>query len=181
MKKMRWMLAVMLGAMLALSACGSKKSETETTGAAGAPGVVMETTEEETNPENGLPLSKQPDPTAPVLASIVVYAPDENGKISGVMDAADELTEQNVLDLLVAHGTLAEGVKFVSLDKKDSAETAAVGPGASSDSTEKLQDGTLTLEGFAAGSGLDEETAKQAVIDTFKENYELANVELVLN
>ncbi len=180
MKKMRWLMAVALGLMLALSACGSDKKESA---AESTPeqGMVMETTEEETNPENGLPLSKQPDPTAPVLASIVVYVPEADGKLSGIMDAADELTEQNVLELMVSHGVLAEGVKFVSLDKSDSAETVAAGPGASSEDAEKIQNGTLTLEGFQAADGVDEELAKQAVIETFKENYKLGDVTLVLN
>ncbi len=179
MKKYIVLLVLSVMTALSVSACGGKKtSETEAAGPGDVEFVMPETTPEETNPENGLPLSKQPDPDAPVLASIVVYAPNESGKISGIMDAAEELSGESIVELLISHGTLAEGVSFVSMEESDSDETVAAGPGA--DASASVKNGTVTLSGFAAGSGLSEDEAKQAVIDTFRENYEFGSVELVL-
>ena len=188
MKKFILMLTI-AAVMMTAAACGSgNKNETkapetaasiaagETTGETAPDGTPM--TKEETNPDNGLPLSKQPDPNRPVLAQISIYAPDANGDMKQVMDTADSLTGENVVNLLISHGTLAEGTKFVSFDTKDSDSTEAAGPGGSSDAKSKT--GTLILSGFAAGNGIDEEKAKQAVIDTFTENFELDSLELVL-
>ncbi len=156
--------------LMLLSSCGENQEKEN------APSLP-ETTVEETNPENGYPLSKQPDPTAPVLENIIVYASDGKGGVEAQMDAADKLTEDNVLNLLIQYGTIGEGTVFVNMDIDDSEETAAAGPGGEGTA---IRHGILTLSDFSAGEGLTEETAKQAVIDTFRENYGLEDVELIL-
>lgn len=179
MRRFMIVLAMTMMTALCMNACGGKNAAGETQGsAAGEPTETSASMPEETNPENGLPLSKQPDATAPVLASVIVYAPEKDGSIRGQMEAAAELNGENVVALLVERGTLAEGARFVSMEEKDSDETAAAGPGA--DSSASVKNGTVTLSGFAPGTGLSEDTAKQAVIDTFRENFELGAVELRL-
>ncbi|MGN8818812.1 hypothetical protein ACTNEN_10920 [Oribacterium sp. HCP28S3_H8] len=178
MKKYLLMLLIATGVMMTAAACGGKSGASVETTAAGP--SAPESTAEETDPDNGMPLSKQPDPTAEVLASIVVYAPDDSGKVSEIMDAASELTEANVIDLLKQHGTIGDSTTFVSLDTEDTKETVAAGPGVSSTDSQTVKNGTLTLSGFTAGKGLDEATAKQAVIDTFAANFGLGSVKLVL-
>ena len=179
MRRFAIVLAMIMMTALSVSACGGENAAGNPQGsAAGEPMETSASVPEETNPENGLPLSKQPDATAPVLASIIVYAPEKDGSIKGQMEAAEELNGENVVALLVEKGTLEEGARFVSLEEKDSDETAAAGPGA--DSAASIKNGTVTLSGFAPGAGLGEDTAKQAVIDTFRENFELGAVELRL-
>lgn len=175
MKKLLILAALTMSLALTLAACGGKKESKAGEGAQGP--VAQETTVEETNPENGLPLSKQPDPNAPKLTTIIVYAPGEDGKMAALMDAAAELNGESVVNLLIAHGTLAEGVKFVSLEEHENGEAKVAGPGGQE--SEKV--GKLTLSSFAPASGVNEEAAKQAVMDTFCDNFELNQVELVLN
>lgn len=177
MKKFLAML-MLVTAVLAVVGCGSKtksndekasKVETAPDGS-----VITESTAEETNPENGLPLSKQPDPNAPVVDTVVVYAV-VNDQMSQVMDSVDELTEESLLDKLVELGTVGAGTRIVSFETEETGETHEAGPGAPEGSaTTSVKKGTLVLSGFSAGAGLDEETAKQAVADTFALNYELS-------
>ena len=178
MKKCFWMILLLTAALL--SACGGKEGGKRKAPDAAAMPSAAPSTPEETNPENGLPLSKQPDPTAPVLESIVIYAPDGQGKIIEKMEAAEKLTEEAIVKLLVEDGTLKEGAKFVSMEQTDSAETRMAGPGVKDSGGSKVKNATVTISGFAPGKGLDEETAKQAVSDSFRENYQLNEVELVL-
>ena len=96
------------------------------------------------------------------------------------MEAAEKLTEEAIVKLLVENGTLKEGAKFVSMEQTDSAETRMAGPGVTDSGGSKVKNATVTISGFAPGKGLDEETAKQAVSDSFRENYQLNEVELVL-
>ncbi len=175
MKKFIMMLMLAVTA-LAVVGCGSKTTkEDETSKVETAPdgSVVTESTAEETNPENGLPLSKQPDPTAPVVDTVVVYAV-VNGQMSQVMDSVDELTEQSLLDKLIELGTVGASTQLVSFETVDTGETHEAGPGAA-DATAavSVKNGTLVLSNFAAGEGLDEEASKKAVADTFALNFEL--------
>lgn len=167
MKKFIAILLLVCCAAMAVTACSGKKSDKETA-----------STEETL--ANGYPVSKQPDPNAPVLDSMVIYAP-QNGKMEAVMDAADKLTGEAVMEKLVEYGTVGTGTTFVSLDIQESAETEAAGPGAESGaSTEAVKTGVLTISGFTAGEGLSEEDARQAVINTYKENFELSDVTLTV-
>ena len=127
----------------------------------------------ETNAENGLPANRQPDATAPVVDTVMVYAM-VNGKMSQVMDSVEELNEQTLLDKLIELGTVAEGTTLVSFEKVDTGETVLAGPGApEGQDTMAVQDGVLTLSGFKPGEGLDEATAEKAVADTYAANFEL--------
>ena len=177
MKKFFAML-MLAATVFAVVGCGgkTKTGEDKTSSVETAPdgSVIAESTEEETNPENGLPLSKQPDPNAPVVDTVVVYAV-VNDKMSQVMDSVDELTEESLLDKLVELGTVGAGTKIVSFETEETGETHEAGPGApDGDATVSVKNGTLVLSDFSAGAGLDEETAKQAVADTFALNYELS-------
>ncbi|OON86435.1 hypothetical protein BXO88_07940 [Oribacterium sp. C9] len=173
---------IMLAAtVLAVVGCGSKsKNDRESAKTETAPdgSVVQETTMEETNPENGLPLSKQPDPNAPIYDTVVVYA-IVNQKMSQVMDSVDELTEQSLLDKLIELGTVGASTKLVSFETEETGETQEAGPGAEA-STIAIKKGTLVLSDFSAGEGLDEETAKQAVADTFTLNFELSGCDVTI-
>ncbi len=167
--------------MLAVAGCGSKaKNDKESAKTQTAPdgSIIQESTMEETNPENGLPLSKQPDPNAPVVDTVVVYA-IVNDKMSQVMDSVDELTEQSLLDKLIELGTVGTTTKLVSFEKEETGETQAAGPGADA-ATVSIKKGTLVLSDFSAGEGLDEETAKQAVADTFALNFELSGCDITI-
>lgn len=173
---------IMLAAtVLAVVGCGSKtkddkgsaKTETAPDGS-----VIEETTMEETNPENGLPLSKQPDPNAPVVDTVVVYAV-VNNKMSQVMDSVDELTDQSLLDKLIELGTVGASTKLVSFSTEETGETQAAGPGAEA-STVAIKKGILVLSDFSAGEGLDEETAKKAAADTFALNFELSGCDITI-
>ncbi len=171
MKKLMVMLVLAAAICMMAAGCGKKSSKSET-----APDGSVVTTaaeEAETNPENGLPLNRQPDATAPVVDTVMVYGM-VNGKMSQIMDSVDELTEQSLLDKLIELGTVGEGTTLVSFEKKDTGETALAGPGASDgENTVSVQDGVLTLSNFKPGDGLDEETAKKAVADTYAANFEL--------
>lgn len=173
---------IMLAAtMLAVVGCGSKskdnkdsaKTETAPDGS-----VIEETTMEETNPENGLPLSKQPDPNAPVVDTVVVYA-IVNDKMSQVMDSVDKLTDESLLDKLIELGTVGASTKLVSFETEETGETQVAGPGAEAETT-AIKKGVLVLSDFKPGDGLDEETAKKAVADTFALNFELSGCELTI-
>ena len=167
--------------MLAVAGCGSKaKNDKESAKTETAPdgSIIQETTMEETNPENGLPLSKQPDPNAPVVDTVVVYA-IVNNKMSQVMDSVDELTDQSLLDKLIELGTVGSKTKLVSFEKEETGETQVAGPGADT-STVSIKKGTLVLSDFSAGDGLDEETAKKAVADTFALNFELSDCDITI-
>ena len=187
---MKKFIAMLLLAITVLSVvgCGSSKSKSrndetakEKTGETAPDGSnVTESTEEETNPDNGLPLSKQPDPNAPVVDTVVVYA-IVNGSMSQVMDSVDELTEQALLDKLIELGTVGASTKLVSFETEETGETQPAGPGATADQqTLTIKKGKLVLSNFAAGENFDEETAKQAVADTFALNYELSECEVVI-
>lgn len=173
MKKITLMLFLLMLATALLSSCGEKKDDAVKDMPMSSAAAV-----EETNPENGLPLSKQPDPNAEVLASIVIYVKGQDDKLSERMEAADALTGENIIRLLIENGVLSEGTEFVSLEESDGTETVAAGPAGGSAGT--LKDGRLTLTGFSAGEGLSEELARQAVTETFVSNYELGKVELVV-
>lgn len=173
MKKLMAMLVLAATICIAAAGCGKKsesaKSETAPDGSA----VTTAAAEEETNPENGLPLNRQPDPDAPVVDTVMVYAMI-NGKMSQVMDSVDELSEQSLLDKLIELGTVGEGTTLVSFEKVDTGETELAGPGAADgESTVSVQNGELTLSNFKPGDGLDEATAKKAVADTYAANFEL--------
>ena len=187
MKKFIAMLLLAI-TVLSLIGCGSKsgskhddksvKEKTEETAPDGS--SVKESTEEETNPDNGLPLSKQPDPNAPVVDTVVVYA-IVNGSMSQVMDSVDELTEQALLDKLIELGTVGAGTKLVSFETEETGETQPAGPGATEgQQTMTIKKGKLVLSDFAAGENFDEETAKQAVADTYALNYELSECEVTI-
>ncbi|SFG12870.1 LptM family lipoprotein [Oribacterium sp. WCC10] len=175
MKKFIAMLMIAV-TVLAVVGCGSKSKEENESASetliAPDGSIVQETTQEETNPENGLPLSKQPDPNAPVVDTVVVYA-IVNGNMSQVMDSVDKLTEESLLDKLIELGTVGSSTKLVSFNTEETGETQEAGPG-SSDKTISIKNGVLVLSDFSAGKGLDEETAKKAVADTFTLNYELS-------
>ena len=184
MKKFLVML-LLATAVVTVAACG-KKSTSKANGAQdsgnGAPvsseTQTNESTPEETNPENGLPLSKQPDPTAPVLHTIMVEAP-VNGKLSQVMDAVETLTEQTLLEKLISLGTVGEGTTVVSFTTEETGETMAAGPGAPAGETEKkVKNGKLVLKNFTPGAGLTEEDAKNAVIHTYVADFELGQCTL---
>lgn len=166
MKRYISLLMIMIASALILAGCGSKKPQ-ETS---------EDVSVEETNPENGLPLSKQPDATAPVLASVMVVAPVE-GKLSNVMDAVDELTEESLLEKLVELGTLGEGTTLVSFEVKETGETKPAGPGGG---TLEVKNGELKLKDFKAGEGLKEDEAKKAVADTYLANFELSECEVII-
>ena len=191
MKKLIATIALLTMVCTMVIGCGGKKSSDQTTAAAQSGAATGETdpegnpvteeasTEEETNPENGLPLSKQPDPTAPVLDTVIVMAP-VNGKISRVMDAVDELTEESLLTKLIELGTVADGTTFVSFDTSDTGKTQLAGPGGAAGETVAVKNGKLVLSGFKPGDGLDEATAKLAVADTYAENFDLDEVDVEL-
>ncbi len=177
MKKFIMML-MLAASVLAIVGCGSKstKKDDSSSKVETAPdgSIMTESTAEETNPENGLPLSKQPDPNAPVVDTVVVYAV-VNGQMSQVMDSVDELTEQSLLDKLIELGTVGATTKLVSFETAETGETHEAGPGAPDGAaTVSVKNGTLVLSDFAAGESLDEETSKKAVADTFALNFELS-------
>ncbi len=177
MKKFIMML-MLAASVLAIVGCGSKaKKDDSSSKVETAPdgSVIEESTAEETNPDNGLPLSKQPDPNAPVVDTIVVYA-IVNGQMSQVMDSVDELTEQSLLDKLIELGTVGASTKLVSFETAETGETHEAGPGAPDGAASvSVKSGTLVLSDFAAGEGLDEEASKKAVADTFALNFELSD------
>lgn len=181
MKKLLVML-LLATAVVTVAACGKKSSSeaSETTQVTKDGPSETAPAVEETNPENGLPLSKQPDPNAPVLDTIMVEAP-VNGKLSQVMDAVDKLTEQSLLDKLIALGTVGEGTELVSFTTEDTDETVSAGPGApSGEADKKVQNGKLVLKNFTPGAGLTEEDAKNAVIHTYTADFELGQCTLEL-
>ena len=165
--------------VMAVAGCGKKaddKTQETVKAAETAPdgsAVTEAAAEAETNAENGLPANRQPDATAPVVDTVMVYAM-VNGKMSQVMDSVEELNEQTLLDKLIELGTVAEGTTLVSFEKVDTGETVLAGPGApEGQDTMAVQDGALTLSGFKPGEGLDEATAEKAVADTYAANFEL--------
>lgn len=179
MKKLMAMLVLAVTICMAVAGCGKKaddKTQETVKAAETAPdgSVVTEAAAEvETNAENGLPANRQPDATAPVVDTVMVYAM-VNGKMSQVMDSVEELNEQTLLDKLIELGTVAEGTTLVSFEKVDTGETVLAGPGApEGQDTMAVQDGALTLSGFKPGEGLDEATAEKAVADTYAANFEL--------
>ncbi len=192
MKKFITLLALVSVLALSMAACGGKAKETQ-------PESTMEPTL-----ANGLPASKQPDPTAPVLVQVSLYVPDGTGKITAQMDAVSELTEQALLDKLAEHGLLKSGVKAESFEKTAVAgETKAAGPAAAAASAaesaaataaettaaassaaetdgNEVMKGSLTISGFAAADGVSEEDAKNAIKQTFEDNYELEDLTLTV-
>lgn len=179
MKKLMAMLVLAVTICMAVAGCGKKaddKTQETVKAAETAPdgsAVTEAAAEVETNAENGLPANRQPDATAPVVDTVMVYAM-VNGKMSQVMDSVEELNEQTLLDKLVELGTVAEGTTLVSFEKVDTGETVLAGPGApEGQDTMAVQDGALTLSGFKPGEGLDEATAEKAVADTYAANFEL--------
>jgi hypothetical protein len=187
---MKKFIAMLLLAITVFSVvgCGSSKSKsrndktaTEKTKETAPDGSnVTETTVEETNPDNGLPLSKQPDPNAPVVDTVVVYA-IVNGSLSQVMDSVDELTDQALLDKLIELGTVGGKTTLVSFETEETGETQPAGPGATENQqTITIKKGKLVLSNFEPGENFDEETAKQAVADTFALNYELSECEVTI-
>lgn len=187
MKKFMAMLVLAATLCVTVAGCGKKAENTtkteDTTKAETAPdgsAVTTAAAEEETNPENGLPANRQPDPTAPVVDTVMVYAM-VNGKMSQVMDSVDELTEQSLLDKLIELGTVGEGTTLVSFEKVDTGETELAGPGAAEgQDTVAVQNGELTPSNFKPGEGLDEATAEKAVADTYAANFELNQVNVTL-
>ena len=179
MKKLMAMLVLAATICMAVAGCGKKaddKTQETVKAAETAPdgsAVTEAAAEVETNAENGLPANRQPDATAPVVDTVMVYAM-VNGKMSQVMDSVEELNEQTLLDKLIELGTVAEGTTLVSFEKVDTGETVLAGPGApEGQDTMAVQDGALTLSGFKPGEGLDEATAEKAVADTYAANFEL--------
>lgn len=179
MKKLMAMLVLAATICMAVAGCGKKaddKTQETVKAAETAPdgsAVTEAVAEVETNAENGLPANRQPDATAPVVDTVMVYAM-VNGKMSQVMDSVEELNEQTLLDKLIELGTVAEGTTLVSFEKVDTGETVLAGPGApEGQDTMAVQDGALTLSGFKPGEGLDEATAEKAVADTYAANFEL--------
>lgn len=170
MKKIMYILCLALCLAAMLSACGSGKKQT--TGSSAAAEETL---------QNGYPASKQPDPTAPKLAGVVIYLPGKDGKLSGEMDAVAELNAESLLDKLVELGVVKQGVQLLSYDTEQVAgETVQAGPGAAADDSQ-AQKGKLTLSGFAAGAACSsDEQAKEAVQKTFIENFSLQDCELVL-
>ena len=110
MKKLMAMLVLAATICMAVAGCCKKADDQtqETVKAAEtAPdgsAVTKAAAEVETNAENGLPANRQPDATAPVVDTVMVYAM-VNGKMSQVMDSVEELNEQTLLDKLVELGT----------------------------------------------------------------------------
>lgn len=179
MKKLMAMLVLAATICMAVAGCGKKaddKTQETVKAAETAPdgsAVTEAAAEVETDAENGLPANRQPDATAPVVDTVMVYAM-VNGKMSQVMDSVEELNEQTLLDKLIELGTVAEGTTLVSFEKVDTGETVLAGPGApEGQDTMVVQDGALTLSGFKPGEGLDEATAEKAVADTYAANFEL--------
>ena len=168
-------LLIAVFAAMALTACGSmpsgerKKAQAarEQGQAGGMPPV--ETTVQETD-EYGKPY-REGDKDAPDLEQLVIYVPAD-GKIGTVMESAETLTGEVLVEFLRAYGTVSGDTKFEALDTKEAADAEA-GPGGS-----KPQTGTLRLSGFAPGEGVSEADAKQAVIDTFRDNFALTDVTL---
>lgn len=179
MKKLMAMLVLAATICMAVAGCGKKaddKTQETVKAAETAPdgsAVTEAAAEVETNAENGLPANRQPDATAPVVDTVMVYAM-VNGKMSQVMDSVEELNEQALLDKLIELGTVAEGTTLVSFETVDTGETEMAGPGAADgQETVTVKDGVLTLSGFKPGEGLDEATAEKAVADTYAANFEL--------
>lgn len=178
MKKLMAMLVLAATICMAAAGCGKKaddKAQETVKAAETAPdgSAVTTAAAEETNAENGLPANRQPDATAPVVDTVMVYAM-VNGKMSQVMDSVEELNEQTLLDKLIELGTVADGTTLVSFETVDTGETEMAGPGAAEgQETVAVKDGVLTLSGFKPGEGLDEATAEKAVADTYAANFEL--------
>lgn len=173
MKKLMAMLVLAATICMAVAGCGKKADDQTQETAPDGSAVTKAAAEVETNAENGLPANRQPDATAPVVDTVMVYAM-VNGKMSQVMDSVEELNEQTLLDKLIELGTVAEGTTLVSFEKVDTGETVLAGPGApEGQDTMAVQDGVLTLSGFKPGEGLDEATAEKAVADTYAANFEL--------
>ena len=172
------LLMLLLAASTVLSACGNGDNKNKQE-------MLKETTVEETA-ENGLPLSKQPDPTAPVVDVIFIYRPDAEGKTDkngnliydSMQDSVDKLTGEALFDKLIEHGVLAEGAELASFDVSDiEGETVAAGPGVS-EKAEKAKEGILTIKNFKAGKNISEEDAKKSIEKTFVENFELDKFKL---
>lgn len=166
----KYVMMAVLAMCMIVTACGSKSN-----------GTTEPSTEETL--ENGLPASKQPDANAPDLDSVILYLPDENGELKGQMDAVEELTEQALLDKLVENGVLGAGVQFVSFELTETegvseeAGPGAEGPGGSA---EAAMSGVLTLSNVTAGEAVASvESAKEALLQTFQDNYSLVEITLV--
>lgn len=171
----KYVMMAVLAMCMIVTACGSKSN-----------GTTEPSTEETL--ENGLPASKQPDANAPDLDSVILYLPDENGELKGQMDAVEELTEQALLDKLVENGVLGAGVQFVSFELTETegvseeAGPGAEGPGAEGPggSAEAAMSGVLTLSNVTAGEEVASvESAKEALLQTFQDNYSLVEITLV--
>lgn len=70
---------------------------------------------------------KTPDPTAPKLDVVSVYQVSADGtKLTGTMDAVDELNAQALVDLLIEYEVLEEGTEIISF--KEEGRVEEVGP-----------------------------------------------------
>jgi len=102
-----------IGAMmiLSLAACTPTTEKNKT-------GEVKQT--------NGV-ADRRPDTTAPKLDVVSVYQVSEDGtKLTGTMEAVEELNAQTLVDLLIEYGVLEEGTKIISFKEEGSIEE--VGP-----------------------------------------------------
>lgn len=127
----------------------------------------------------GKAADKTPDPTAPDLDIISVYAV-ENGELVSRMDAVEDMTPQLLADLLIENGMLEEGTQVLSFESVGKVEEVGPGiveiPGIEIDNSIG-ETGILDLNQAIS----DDENVIQAIADTFIENMNVTNLTIQVN
>lgn len=122
---------------------------------------------------------KVPDPNVEPVEIVAIYSVDGDN-LKKTMGEADELDAQEIADLLIEAGVLAEGTTVVSFETEGEGSTA-VGPGVSEDDVQAGTGGSNGILNLSAAPVNTNSLTLAAIGNTFIENFELDQLELQVN
>lgn len=161
----------LLGAMMAISlaACTPTEKNIQPENVVQAQGQmeVPETTEK-------VVVEKVGEEGAPVYEMAFIYYENEEGTdLERVIEDVEAVDEEVINDLLIQYGVLPEGTEVLSFEITGG---EAAGPGAEVSEEAEARVGTLDLS-----QAPESELLTDAVVETYLENFELDEVDLLIN
>lgn len=172
---MKKITALVLGVMMAVTLAACAPTEKSITSQGGANTPLITPSVEETEM-----VEKIGDINAPVLAMVFVYYGNSNSTgLERIIENAEVLDAQALVDFLIQYKVLEEGTKVNSF-KLEGGEKAGPGVDASKvGSGERI--GTLDLSELSISGTSSEPVILAAIGNTFIENFELDKLKLLVN
>lgn len=138
----------------------------------------VQTVPEELLETTGNAADKVPDPNAPVMEPVAIYAVSEGGdSLTQHMDGVETVDPQVLADKLAEYGVLEQGVQVINFTTEGEETNEQAGPGASA---EKMASSAV-LDLSAAPAGDNKDQISSAIANTFIDNMSVKKIDILVN